>query len=109
MIRIVKWVAIFAASDPRNLLSTMLYAVPDAAGLAAQTALRGDPGNSLDYQTVHSVLLQEVIRNVIDDDQAYFGFPEQALFGKLGMANSFFQADATGTVIGLTLYELNDD
>lgn len=87
-------------SDPRNLLSTMLYAVPDAAGLAAQTALKGEPGNSWDYQTVHSVLLQEVIRNVIDDDQAYFGFPEQALFGKLGMDNSFFQADATGTFIG---------
>jgi CubicO group peptidase (beta-lactamase class C family) len=87
-------------SDPRNLLSRMLYAVPDAAGLAAQTPLRGEPGNSWEYQTVHSVLLHEVIRNTIDDDQAYFRFPQEALFDKLGMHNSFFQADATGTFIG---------
>jgi CubicO group peptidase (beta-lactamase class C family) len=87
-------------SDPLNLLSMMLYAVPDAAGLAAQTPLRGEPGNSWEYQTVHSVLLQEVIRNTIDDDQVYFRFPQLALFDKLGMQNSFFQADASGTFIG---------
>ncbi|MEH6567455.1 MAG: serine hydrolase [Halioglobus sp.] len=87
-------------SDPRNLLSTMLYSVPDAAGLAAQTPLRGEPGNSWDYQTVHSVLLQEVARNVIADDQEYFRFAQTHLFDKLGMHNSFFQADASGTYIG---------
>ncbi len=87
-------------SDPRNLLSTMLYAVGDAAGLASQTPLRGEPGHSWDYQTVHSVLLQDVVRNTIGDDQAYFRFPREALFDKLDMHNSFFQADATGTFIG---------
>ena len=87
-------------SDPRNLLSTMLYSVPDAAGLAAQTPLRGEPGNSWEYQTVHSVLLQKVARNVIADDQQYFRFAKIHLFDKLGMRNSFFQADASGTFIG---------
>ena len=89
-----------AESDPRNLLSTMLFSVPDASGLAAQTRLRGEPGNNWEYQTVHSVLLQEVIRTVIADDQAYFSFAQEQLFGKLGMSNSFFQADAAGTFIG---------
>jgi CubicO group peptidase (beta-lactamase class C family) len=87
-------------SDPRNLLSTMLYSVPDAAGFAAQTPLLGEPGNHWDYQTVHSVLLQEVARNVIADDQQYFRFARTYLFDKLGMQNSFFQADASGTFIG---------
>jgi CubicO group peptidase (beta-lactamase class C family) len=89
-----------AESDPTNLLSTMLYAVPDAPALAAQTPLRGEPGVSWEYQTVHSVLLQDVIRNTIGDDQAYFRFPRQALFDRLGMRHSFFQADASGTFIG---------
>jgi CubicO group peptidase (beta-lactamase class C family) len=89
-----------AESDPRNLLSTMLYSVPDAPALAAQTPLRGEPGNSWEYQTVHSVLLQEVIREVIADDQAYIRFAREQLFDKLGMHNSFFQADANGTFIG---------
>ena len=86
--------------DLRNLLKTMLYATPDAPGFAAQTPLQGEPGNSWAYQTVHSVLLQQVVRNVIADDQQYFRFPQQQLFDKLGMQNSFFQADADGTFIG---------
>lgn len=31
---------------PRTLLAEMLYSVPDAPGLAAQTPLRGEHGNS---------------------------------------------------------------
>ena len=89
-----------AEADPRNLLSTMLYSVADAPGLAAQTPLRGEPGNSWEYQTVHPVLLQKVARNVIADDQQYFHFAQTYLFDKLGMRNSFFQADASGTFIG---------
>jgi CubicO group peptidase (beta-lactamase class C family) len=87
-------------SDLRNLLKTMLYSMPDAPGFAAQTPLRGEPGNSWEYQTVHSVLLQHVARNVIADDQQYFRFAQRHLFDKLGMRNSFFQADAAGTFIG---------
>lgn len=87
-------------TDPRNLLSTMLFTQPDMAAYAAETAVLGEPGNSWDYQTVHSVLLQKVIRNAIEDDQAYFRFPQEALFDKLGMHNSFFQADASGTFTG---------
>jgi hypothetical protein len=81
------------AADLRNLLKTMLYSTPDAPGFAAQTPLQGEPGNSWAYQTVHSVLLQQVARNVIADDQQYFRFPQRHLFDKLGMRNSFFQAD----------------
>lgn len=87
-------------SDPRNLLNTMLMSQPDMAAFAAQTTLLGEPGNSWDYQTTHSVLLQQVIRNTIADDQAYFRFPREALFDKLEMRNSFFQADASGTFTG---------
>jgi CubicO group peptidase (beta-lactamase class C family) len=88
------------AADLRNLLKTMLYSTPDAPGFAAQTPLQGEPGNSWAYQTVHSVLLQQVARNVIADDQQYFRFPQRHLFDKLGMRNSFFQSDAAGTFIG---------
>lgn len=87
-------------SDPRNLLNTMLMSRPDMAAFAAQTPLVGEPGNSWDYQTTHSVLLQEVIRNSLGDDETYFRFPREQLFGPLGMHNSFFQADASGTFTG---------
>jgi CubicO group peptidase (beta-lactamase class C family) len=87
-------------SDPRNLLNIMLMSRPDMAAFAAQTPLVGEPGNSWDYQTTHSVLLQEVIRSSLDDDEIYFRFPEEQLFGPLGMHNSFFQADASGTFTG---------
>lgn len=87
-------------TDPRNLLNTMLMTQPDMPAYAANTALISEPGDSWDYQTTHSVLLQEVIRNTLGDDQAYFRFPQEQLFAKLGMHNSFFQADAMGTFIG---------
>ncbi len=87
-------------TDPRNLLSTMLMTQADMPAFAAKTPLLGQTGEFWDYQTVHSVLLQEVIRNAIDDDQAYFQFPQKELFDKLGMNNSFFQADAKGTFTG---------
>jgi CubicO group peptidase (beta-lactamase class C family) len=87
-------------ADLRNLLKIMLYSTPDAPGFAAQTPLRGEPGNSWAYQTVHSVLLQQVARTVIANDQQYFRFAQRYLFDKLGMRNSFFQADAAGTFIG---------
>lgn len=87
-------------TDPRNLLNTMLMAEADMPLYAARTPLIGEPGESWDYQTTHSVLLQEVIRATLDDDQAYYRFPQQALFDRLGMRNSFFQADAAGTFIG---------
>ncbi|MGI9285492.1 MAG: serine hydrolase domain-containing protein [Pseudomonadales bacterium] len=86
--------------QPRNLLSVMLMSQPDMAAFAAQTPLLAEPGNSWDYQTTHSVLLQRVIRSTIGDDQAYFRFPQEELFNKLGMRNSFFQADASGTFSG---------
>lgn len=87
-------------TDPRNLLSTMLMTQADMPAFAAKTPLNGQTGEFWDYQTVNSVLLQEVIRNAIADDQQYFRFPQQELFNKLGMRNSFFQADAKGTFTG---------
>lgn len=89
-----------AKVNPRTLHANMLYAEPDAPGFAAQTPLRGEPGYSWAYQTVHSVLLQQVARNVIADDQQYFNFAKHHLFDKLGMHHSFFQADANNTFIG---------
>ena len=87
-------------SDPRNLLSTMLMTQADMAAFAAKTPLLDKTGHYWDYQTVHSVLLQKVIRNTLETDQEYFRFAQQELFNKLGMTNSFFQADASGTFSG---------
>lgn len=87
-------------TDPRNLLNTMLMTQADMAAFAAKTPLLGQTGNYWDYQTVHSVLLQKVIRNTFETDQEYFRFAQKALFNKLGMTNSFFQADASGTFSG---------
>jgi len=91
-------------SGPTNILNRMLFNSADAAATAASVGVRSEPGESWDYQTLHSVLLSKVIRDRINDDQQYFRFAQEQLLNKVGMANSFFQTDTTGTLIGGALF-----
>ena len=87
-------------TNPRSTLSMMLMTQPDMASYAAEIPTFTSPGKNWDYQTTHSVLLAKVVRNTINDDQAYFRFPQEQLFDRIGMHNSHMQADASGTFTG---------
>jgi CubicO group peptidase (beta-lactamase class C family) len=87
-------------SDPRNLLSTMLMTQGDMADFADDVPLRATPGETWDYQTVHSVLLSKVVRNHAGSFNDYMKLVHEDFFNKVGMHHSFLQADASGTFIG---------
>ena len=88
-------------SDPRNLLSTMLMTQGDMADFADDVPLRATPGETWDYQTVHSVLLSKIVRNHVGDtNEDYLKLVHEDFFDRVGMHHSFLQADASGTFIG---------
>lgn len=87
-------------SDPRNLLSTMLMTQGDMAGFADDVPLRATPGETWDYQTVHSVLLSKIVRNHAGSFDDYLKLVHEDFFDRVGMHHSFLQADASGTFTG---------
>ena len=88
-------------SDPRNLLSTMLMTQGDMADFADDVPLRATPGETWDYQTVHSVLLSKIVRNHVGGtNEDYLKLVHEDFFDRVGMHHSFLQADASGTFIG---------
>lgn len=87
-------------SDPRNLLNKMLMTQGDMADFADDVPLRATPGETWDYQTVHSVLLSKIVRNHAGSFDAYMKLVHEDFFDKAGMHHSFLQADASGTFIG---------
>ena len=87
-------------SDPTNLLSTMLMTQGDMADFADDVELRAVPGETWDYQTVHSVLLSKIVRNHAGSQEDYLKLVHEDFFDKAGMNHSFLQADASGTFIG---------
>jgi len=87
-------------SDPRNLLSTMLMTQGDMADFADDVPLRATPGETWDYQTVHSVLLSKIVRNHAGSFDDYLKLVHEDFFDRVGMHHSFLQADASGTFTG---------
>ena len=87
-------------SDPRNLLSTMLMTQGDMADFADDVSLRATPGETWDYQTVHSVLLSKIVRNHAGSFDEYMKLVHEDFFDRVGMHHSFLQADASGTFTG---------
>jgi CubicO group peptidase (beta-lactamase class C family) len=87
-------------SDPRNLLNKMLMTQGDMADFADDVSLRATPGETWDYQTVHSVLLSKIVRNNAGSFDDYLKLVHEDFFDKVGMHHSFLQADASGTFIG---------
>ncbi len=87
-------------SDPRNLLNTMLMTQGDMADFADDVPLRATPGETWDYQTVHSVLLSKIVRNHAGSFEEYMKLVHEDFFDRVGMHHSFLQADASGTFIG---------
>jgi len=85
---------------PRSLINYVFFNSADMSKRASEVGLRAVPGETWDYQTVHPILLQKIIRDAIGDDQAYFRFAQEELFARAGMTNSHLSADASGTFTG---------
>ena len=84
-------------------LVRMLTQEADMAGFAASKSLSKNPGKKWNYSSGTTNILSRILRHAIDDDQRYWSFPSQALFGPLGMTTAVLESDNSGTLVGSSL------
>ena len=84
-------------------LVRMLTQEADMAGFAASKSLSKKPGKKWNYSSGTTNILSRILRHAIDDDQRYWSFPSQELFGPLGMTTAVLESDNSGTLVGSSL------
>ena len=52
------------------------------------------------YSSGSTNLVSLIIRNIFNNDAAYYAFPREALFNKIGMRSAIWEVDASGTFVG---------
>ena len=87
-------------SDPISDVNRMLMNTRDLPTFAATFPLSAKPGERWSYQTANPVLLGKIIRDTIGPDEEYYHFAQRELFNKLGIRDSYYQADGSGTYVG---------
>jgi CubicO group peptidase (beta-lactamase class C family) len=83
------------ASDVTN----MLYKRGDMGAFTASHSLAQPPGTVFNYSSGNSNILSRIIRQTVGEKN-YAAYPATALFYKIGMYNTLFEPDASGTYVG---------
>jgi CubicO group peptidase (beta-lactamase class C family) len=79
----------------------MLFDTRDMAAFAASKPLVEEPGSAWHYSSGTTNILSRIVREAIGGtDQDALEFPRRALFDRLGMRDTVFEPDASGTVVG---------
>jgi CubicO group peptidase (beta-lactamase class C family) len=78
----------------------MLYTTGDTAGFSIDKPLEHSPGSTFYYSSGTTNIISRLNRQLFNNFQSYFNFPQQRLFGKLGMNSVVMEADASGTFVG---------
>ena len=81
-------------------VTRMLYLQPDMASFASEKPLAGPIGGTFNYSSGTTVLLSRIWQDAFDDPAAALAWPQDALFGPLGMTSAVLEADARGTYVG---------
>lgn len=71
----------------------------DIAEDLVNSELEAEPGTRWKYSNYDTLLLVLSIRNILDDDQAYWTLPRRELFNKIGMRHTFPGIDPYGNYI----------
>lgn len=85
---------------PISDVNQMLFLEPDFAAFAAQQPLVATPGLVWNYSSGSTAIVSRALRSVLGGDRSYWTFPQEALFGPLGMHSVEFGVDASGTFAG---------
>lgn len=84
-------------------LVRMLTQEADMARFAANKPLTKKPGKKWNYSSGSTNILSRILRHTINDDERYWNFPSEKLFGPLGMTTAVLESDNSGTLVGSSL------
>ena len=86
---------------PGSDATHMLFTADSASDVAIASPLWKQPSSYFSYSSGTTNLLSRHISNTLDNDpQAVQNFVQNSLFKPLGMANSEFEMDASGAMVG---------
>ncbi|MEW6188022.1 MAG: serine hydrolase, partial [Thermodesulfobacteriota bacterium] len=95
----LEWVEAYA-ERPVSDVNIMLLLKPDMGAFAASKPLKAEPDTLWHYSSGTTNIIQRIIRENLGSREAYWGFPRQELFNKIGMRSAVWETDASGTFIG---------
>jgi CubicO group peptidase (beta-lactamase class C family) len=78
----------------------MLYTTGDTSAFTIDKPLRYEPGSTFYYNSGTTNIISRIQRQLFRSYQDYFNFPQQRLFGPLGMNSVVMEPDASGTFVG---------
>lgn len=79
--------------------TNMLFKKKDMGLYAADVPLKDEPGKVFYYSSGTTNIISRIIREIVGDE-AYYKFPYEELFYKIGMNNIVVEPDAGGTFVG---------
>jgi len=77
----------------------MLFVEPDDVHYAASKPLAYAPGSHWAYSSGNTNIIAGVLRETFDDEREYLRFPQERLFGPLGMRTASLAPDDAGTFV----------
>ena len=84
----------------RSDITVMLHCVPDFAEYAYTKPLEYEPGTHWNYSGGTTNIVSYILRNQFDTDDAYYAFPHEKLFYRIGITDAIFEPDESGTLVG---------
>ncbi len=81
-------------------VTRMLYLEPDMATFAASMPTEAGPGETFSYSSGTANILARIWQNAVGDAGEAARWPQERLFGPLGMASATLEQDARGTFTG---------
>jgi CubicO group peptidase (beta-lactamase class C family) len=84
--------------NPSSDFHTMFIRRDDKAAYAASRELESEPGTEFEYSSGTTNILSRMIRQTVGDS-AYYKFPYEKLFYKIGMNGALMEPDASGTFV----------
>lgn len=81
-------------------VTLMLYNEKDFARYVFNQPIASPVGTKWVYSSGNPNVVTYQIRQIIGNDREYYQFPQQKLFNKIGMPNTIFEVDASGTFAG---------
>src|SRR5688572_2082371 len=84
---------------PTGSFHQMFIKSDDKGGYAATKELSHQPGTFFQYSSGTTNIISKIIRQTVGDS-AYYKFPFEKLFYKIGMSHMIIEPDASGTFVG---------
>ena len=85
---------------PQGKVVQMLYGEPSMAAFAASQRMLDDPGKLWAYSTGSSDILSQIAQGMFPNDQEYWQYWQNAVFGPIGINTGVFATDTSGTWVG---------